>query len=104
MESNSNSLNPEPEIHIRATKTLRQKLDAVLQDLRRDSEPDFTGEREPNWPVHRSRERSIAVTKIQEAIMWLGMDLKGLGTPTPYPQSYNPESPVVEPTADGLTL
>lgn len=51
-----------------------------------------------------SRERSLAITKVQEAIMWLGMDLKRLGTPTPYPQSYNPESPVVEPTADNLKL
>ena len=25
-------------------------------------------------------------------------------TANPYPQSYNPESPVIEPTADGLKL
>jgi len=52
-----------------------------------------------------SRERSLAITKIQEAIMWLGMDLKAIGeSPNPYPESYNPESPVIEPTADGLKL
>jgi len=43
--------------------------------------------------------------------MWLGMDLKAINeespsdeTANPYPQSYNPESPVIEPTADGLKL
>ena len=43
--------------------------------------------------------------------MWLGMDLKAINeenpspeTANPYPQSYNPASPVIEPTADGLKL
>lgn len=36
--------------------------------------------------------------------MWLGMMLKEMGTPNPYPESYNPENAVVEPTADGLKL
>lgn len=77
---------------IAATKQLRKELDQSLQNLRKEM-------------INRnSRERSLAVTKIQEAIMWLGMDLKDMGTPNPYPQSYNPESPVVEPTADGLKL
>jgi hypothetical protein len=92
------------------TKKLRQDLDAVLQSLKHDSEKDFKGLRIPDYPVRSSRERSIAITKIQEAIMWLGMDLKAIneetpGTcPNPYPQSYNPESPVIEKTADGLKL
>lgn len=77
---------------VAATKQLRKELDEVLQNLRKEM-------------INRSsRERSLAVTKIQEAIMWLGMDLKDMGTPNPYPQSYNPESPVIEPTADGLKL
>lgn len=74
---------------IRADKQLRVLLDGNLQILK---------------VMAPSRERSLAITKVQEAIMWLGMDLKRLGTPTPYPQSYNPESPVVEPTADNLKL
>ena len=41
--------------------------------------------------------------------MWLGMDLKamreeGLHTESPYPSSYDPLSPVIEPTADNLKL
>lgn len=36
---------------------------------------------------------------------WNRMDLKDIGeTPNPYPHSYDPSSPVIEPTADGLKL
>lgn len=75
------------------TMKYRQDLDNVLQRLKLSSIP--TG----LFPQRSSRERSIAVTKIQEAIMWLGMDLKAINeespsgeTANPYPQSYNPES------------
>lgn len=81
-------------------RSLRQKLDALLQVLKH--------------PVsgRTSRERSLAVTKLQEAIMWLGMDLKALreeghpsATESPYPDSYSPESDApVAPTSDGLAL
>jgi hypothetical protein len=88
------------------TKSFRQQLDGILQSLKNDSSPTA-----PHAWARVSRERSIAVTKIQEAIMWLGMDLKAINeespsdeTANPYPQSYNPESPVIEPTADGLKL
>jgi hypothetical protein len=102
MKNNDTDTIENPEIA--QTKQLRKELDQVLQNLRRDSEFYYTGIRMPLHPVRSSRERSLAMTKIQEAIMWLGMDLKDLGTPNPYPQSYNPESPVVDPTADGLKL
>ena len=86
------------------TKQLRKDLDAVLQTLKCAS--DTNRERmTPDDHPRASRERSIAVTKLQEAIMWLGMDLKDIGeTPNPYPHSYDPSSPVIEPTADGLKL
>jgi len=86
------------------TKQLRKELDNVLQNLKRDSEPGYTGCRPPDHFVQGSRERSLAVTKIQEAIMWLGMDLKDIGEPNPYPHSFDPASPVIEPTADGLKM
>jgi len=70
-------------------KQWRKDLDAILQQVKQGA---------------TSRERSLTITKLQEAIMWLGMDLKRLNEPNPYPQSYNPESPVIEKTADGLTL
>jgi hypothetical protein len=130
---------------IRFDKYLRRDLDESLQTLKRSP---------------ASRERALAITKLQEAIMWLGMDLKRLGdlvgtTPNdpldraraayqrygevtgfknfrgepmpkfgdlgeriraawvaaagpalggPYPSSYDPAIPTVEPTADGLKL
>lgn len=74
---------------VKKIKQCRVELDAALQNVRN---------------LDSCRESSIAITKIQEAIMWLGMDLKRIGNPNPYPESYNPESSKVEPTADGLKL
>ncbi len=50
----------------------------------------------------KTRESALSLTKAQESVMWLGMALKELGTPSPYPESYNPTNSTVEPTADGL--
>jgi hypothetical protein len=74
---------------IKEDKIVRHGLDTVLQGMKQ---------------LPGSRERALAITKVQEAIMWMGMDLKRLGTPDPYPHSYDPSSPVVEPTADNLKL
>lgn len=97
--------------HVAATKAHRNNLDEVLQRLRRDADPDFKGGRTPCHPVRTSRERSLAITNLQQAIMWLGMDLKALreegdvsAGPNPYPASYGPASPVIEPTADNIRL
>lgn len=72
-----------------ADKEIRRDLDAQLQKLK---------------ALPPSRERSLSITKIQEAIMWLGMDLKRLNDTRPYPSSYDPSNTKVEPTADGLKL
>lgn len=73
-----------------ANKTLRQNLDAELQTLK---------------SLSGSRERSLAITKLQECIMWLGMDLKRLNEPNPYPSSKDPSTgDKIEPTADNLKL
>lgn len=72
-----------------ADKQLRKDMDAILQRL---------------MELPGTRERSLTRTKLQEAIMWLGMDLKRLGEANPYPNSYNPENTKIEPTADGLKL
>jgi len=84
-----NSFETERLINVSYDKTLRMNIDRELQILKQ---------------LPASRERSLAITKLQEAIMWLGMDLKRLNEPNPYPQSYNPNSPDIEPTADGLKL
>ena len=70
-------------------KQLRKSLDDQLQLLK---------------AAPKSRERSLSITKLQEAIMWLGMDLKRLNEPNPYPNSYDPTNTKIEPTADNLTL
>lgn len=77
------------DLEIVADKELRVALDEQLQRLKCFSP---------------SRERSLAITKLQESIMWLGMDLKRLGQDSPYVNSFKPENTVVDPTADGLKL
>lgn len=49
-----------------------------------------------------SRETNLVITKLQEAIMWMGMNLKRLGNPNPYPNSRNTNNTKVDKTADGL--
>jgi len=76
------------ELEVIQDKKLRKEIDDKIQEVK-------------NLPP--SRERSIAITKLQEAVMWLGMDLKRLNEPSPYPSSKDPSTGVkIEPTADGL--
>ncbi len=73
-----------------ANKQLRKEIDEKIQDIK-------------NLPP--SRERSLAITKLQEGVMWLGMDLKRLNEANPYPSSKDPSTgDKIEPTADGLKL
>lgn len=72
-----------------AIKQLRKDIDDVIQRVK---------------ALEFCRETNICVTKLQEAVMWLGMDLKRLNQPNPYPESMNPESMRIEPTADGLKM
>lgn len=88
-DSNSQKKNLDEE-QIMLTKKYRKILDDALQGMREELKP--------------TRELSLSITNCQQSIMWLGMNLKELGTPNPYPQSYNPENSKVEPTADGLKL
>ena len=74
---------------VSAVKALRRDLDEQLQRIK---------------SLTPSRETALAVTKMQECIMWLGMRLKAIGEADPYPESRNPDSPIIEPTADGLKL
>ena len=74
---------------VKQVKSLRQGLDGQLQSMK---------------ACPSSREVSLAITKIQEGIMWMGMELKRLGEANPYPNSYNPENTKIEPTADNLKL
>ena len=85
---NDDSKNTRDQI-VKADKQLRVNLDIELQKMK---------------AIPKSREISLSITKLQEAIMWLGMDLKALKEANPYPNSYNPENTKIEPTANGLKL
>ncbi len=50
--------------------------------------------------LKRSREVSLAITHFEEAKMSLGKVLGYLGAANPYPESKNPDSKVIERTAD----
>ena len=78
------------EYEVVKNKELRQSIDSEIQKVKQ---------------LPPSRERSICITKLQEAVMWLGMDLKRLNEPNPYPASKDPSTgAIIEPTADGLKL
>lgn len=104
----------EPEVHPRVAqdKQFRRELDDILQRLKLHSERKYTLVALPGDPLRfHSRHRDLAIEHIEDAIMRLGMDLKEFseknpdkGTAYPYPESYNPASPVISPTADGVKL
>lgn len=74
---------------IPAIKQLRKDIDEIIQRVRE---------------LDSCRETSIVITKLQESVMWLGMDLKRLNEPDPYPESKDPTSMRIEPTADDLKM
>lgn len=87
------------EDEIVALKALRRDIDAVIQRVK-------------VFPAG-TRERSLTITKLQEAVMWLGMDLKRIhdanpgetSSANPYPSSKDPSTgSKIEPTADGVKL
>ncbi|KKN88671.1 hypothetical protein LCGC14_0245620 [marine sediment metagenome] len=88
METENNMMTFEDDVV--ADKQLRKDTDEIIQRIK---------------ALPTSRERSLSITKLQEGVMWLGMDLKRLNTPNPYPSSKDPTTGTkIEPTADGLQL
>ncbi len=78
------------EKEIPAIKQLRKEGDELIQKVKK---------------LEPCNETSIVITKLQEAVMWLGMDLKRLNQPNPYPSSKDPNTGTkIEHTADGLKL
>ena len=76
-------------VEVKNTKQLRKDIDEIIQRVK---------------ALDSCKEVNITITKLQEATMWLGMNLKRLGEVNPYPESKNPDSQRIEPTADGLKL
>jgi hypothetical protein len=77
------------------TKTLRLNIDALIHTVK---------------GLPPTRERAMTITKLQEGVMWLGMDLKRINDANPgaienpYPNSKDPSNTKIDPTADGLKL
>ena len=75
-------------LEIPKVKQLRKDIDDVIQRVK---------------ALDDCREVSICITKLQEAVMWLGMDLKRIGDIKPYPNSKDPSTGIkIDPTADNL--
>ena len=75
-------------LEIPKVKQLRKDIDDVIQKVK---------------VLDGCREVSICITKLQEAVMWLGMDLKRIGDINPYPNSKDPSTGTkIDPTADNL--
>lgn len=82
--------NMDHDMEVTFDKDMRKQIDEILQMVK---------------AAPASMERSLAITKLQEGIMWLGMDLKRLNEPNPYPSSKDPSTgSKIEPTADGLKM
>lgn len=83
----------EIEKEIQFLKLKRKEIDEKIQEVK---------------GLPSSRGRSLAITKLQEAVMWLGMDLKRIGeenpgrVENPYPNSKDPSNSKIDPTADNL--
>ena len=95
---------------IAETKRLRRDLDALLQQVKDHkayiADPQF---REAHTADcldlgEAIAQITISTREIESGIMRLGMTLKHIGAPNPYPESKNPDSTTVEPTADGIKL
>jgi len=71
------------------TKQLRKDIDDVIQGIR---------------ALPLGKESALALTKCQEGLMWLGMNLKQLGNPNPYPNSRDTSNTTVDPTSEGLKI
>lgn len=96
------------ETRIKQDKDWRQRLDAILQEMKEAN--GSTLKVQPGKVTGLGRHRSLAITHLEDTIMRLGMDMKEVNemdpgaAPTPYPESYNPANAKVEPTADGIKL
>lgn len=87
------------------SKELRKGLDEVLQNVKSFADDLKAMAEEPGVDKGEAIAQCVISRRdLESAIMRQGMVLKAVGRANPYPQSYNPESPKVEPTADGLTL
>lgn len=94
---------------IATAKQFRKDADELLQRMKEHTKEMRAQSQSGTAPIGEDFPEAIAqhiisTRDLESAIMRQGMALKYIGNPDPYPESRNPESPVVEPTADGLRL
>jgi hypothetical protein len=97
-------------IAIAKSKEFRKRADDLLQDMK-EHNTILKGESLPHGHPEGLLDRgeaiaqhTISIRDMESAIMRQGMVLKNIGNPDPYPESRDPSSTVVAPTADGLKL
>jgi hypothetical protein len=74
------------DLAIISTKSARKDIDTIVDMVR-----EF---------LLSSRETSTAITKLQEARMWLGEELRRLADTNPYPNSKDPTNLIIDPKAN----
>jgi len=105
---------------IAAAKTFRKDADDLLQRMKEHkramclqppmSNRMMTAEEAKSLPERpddlseATAQHTISIRDLESCIMRQGMALKYIGNPDPYPESRDPSSPVVAPTADGLKM
>ena len=89
-----------------AAKTFRKEADDLLQRMKAHKEElrETIGFGVCLDAGEVIAQHTLSIRDLESCIMRQGMALKYIGTPNPYPESKNPESSVVEPTADGLKM
>lgn len=90
---------------IAAAKQFRKDADDLLQRMKWHKEVLLQSD--PNEMQDKGEaiaQHILSFRELENTIMRQGLVLKHIGNPDPYPESKNPASPIVEPTADGLKL
>jgi len=82
-------------------RTIRQMVDGYHTALNNHWPVAFDEGKWTNYELFRYT--TFAQQHLMEGKMWLGKTLQAVGTDNPYPESHNPDSPVVEPTSDQST-
>lgn len=90
---------------IAAAKQFRKDADELLQRMKdHHKQCSIATVDGAEDDIEVDRHQQLSIEALENCIMRQGMALKYIGNPDPYPESRNPESPVVEPTADGLKM
>lgn len=90
---------------IASAKQFRKDADELLQRMKRHV-VDIK-QTEDGMMLDKSEtiaQHIISFRELENVIMRQGLVLKHIGNPDPYPESRDPSSPVVAPTADGLKI